>query len=102
MIEVSRTPSVVSWPGPVGPVRSLLTPIDPAARSGPADPGVESCRSSGFVSSMSSNLRARARAHHARRSETEAGGSSALRLGAGRQHPQMEHRDEALLGVGEV
>ena len=40
--EVSLTPSVASWPEPVGPTRSLLTPMPPAARSGPVEPGVES------------------------------------------------------------
>ena len=40
--EVSLTPSVASWPGPVGPTRSLLTPMPPAARAGPVEPGVES------------------------------------------------------------
>ncbi len=35
--ELSRRPSVASWPGPVWPVRSLLTPIPPEARCGPLE-----------------------------------------------------------------
>src|SRR4051812_27503505 len=40
--EVSLIPSVACWRGPLCPSRSLLTPMPPAARSGPVELGVES------------------------------------------------------------
>ena len=56
---VSRSPSVASWPGPVGPTRSLLTPMPPAARSGPPALGLES------RSSVSCSCRSCRRVGHA-------------------------------------